>query len=96
MVSADEIKHVAHLARLELKDQEVKKYSQDLSAVVDYIDQLKEVDTTNVEPTAQVTGLINKTRDDQVDNWLQAEKGMMIEQAKAKTGEEIRIKRVLN
>ena len=52
-----QIQHIANLARLELTEEELKKYSNQLSDILSYINQLKEADTTNVEPTAQVTGM---------------------------------------
>lgn len=61
------VKHVAHLARLPLNDNEIKLYSKQLSEVVSYIDQLNEVDTDNIEPTSQTTGLTNVTRNDEID-----------------------------
>jgi aspartyl-tRNA(Asn)/glutamyl-tRNA(Gln) amidotransferase subunit C len=60
----DDTKHVAKLARLNLTDEEIKKFSTQLSAVLDYVDQLSEVDTTGIEPTAQTTGLTNVLRED--------------------------------
>lgn len=61
------VKHVAHLARLPLTEKEIKLYSKQLSEVVTYIDQLNEVDTDNIEPTSQTTGLTNVTRIDGID-----------------------------
>ena len=61
-LSKEEIQHIAKLARLELTDKELEKYGGQLSAVLNYIDQLKEVDVKGVEPTAQVTGLENVLR----------------------------------
>ena len=65
-LSDDDVRHIAELARLTLSDGEVKKFSKELTSILDYIDMLKEVDTSNVEPTAQVTGLTNSFRDDEV------------------------------
>ena len=58
-LSKQDIKHIANLARLELSEKELDKYGKQLSDVLGYIDQLQEVDTKGVEPTAQVTGLTN-------------------------------------
>ncbi|MBU1350095.1 Asp-tRNA(Asn)/Glu-tRNA(Gln) amidotransferase subunit GatC, partial [Patescibacteria group bacterium] len=58
-----QIQHIANLARLELTEEELKKYSNQLSDILSYINQLKEADTTNVEPTAQVTGMENIFRE---------------------------------
>lgn len=60
----DDVRHVAKLAKLGLTDSEVKKFSQQLSAVVEYIQQLNEVDTKGTEPTSQTTHLAGVTRED--------------------------------
>ena len=65
-LSADEVRHIAKLARLNLEDQEVEKFARELSSILDYIDQLQEVDTKNVVPSAQVTGLSNSFREDEI------------------------------
>lgn len=64
MISKDEVKHIAELARIGLSEKEVEKFTTDLSNVLDWIDQLKEVDVKNVEPTAHITGIKNETRED--------------------------------
>jgi len=61
-----EVEHVAHLARLRLSAEELEKMRTDLSAILDHIDLLKEVDVSDVAPTAQVTDLFNTMRDDAV------------------------------
>ena len=65
-LSADEVKQIAALVRLKLSDDEVAKYSEQLAEILGYIEQLSEVDTSEVEPTAQVTGLTNVLQDDEV------------------------------
>ena len=64
-LTIEEVKHVAHLARLRLSDEELVKLQTDLSHILDYIDMLKEVDVADVPPTAQVTDLANVMRDDE-------------------------------
>jgi aspartyl-tRNA(Asn)/glutamyl-tRNA(Gln) amidotransferase subunit C len=49
-----QVREVADLANLELSDEEVRRMSHDLSQVLTHIDQLNELDTSNVEPMAQV------------------------------------------
>ncbi|HZE87377.1 MAG TPA: Asp-tRNA(Asn)/Glu-tRNA(Gln) amidotransferase subunit GatC [Methylomirabilota bacterium] len=58
------VSHVAKLANLPLTDEEKKKFESQLATTLEYIEQLNEVDTKNVEPTSQVTGLENVTRED--------------------------------
>jgi aspartyl-tRNA(Asn)/glutamyl-tRNA(Gln) amidotransferase subunit C len=71
-LSKADVLHVAKLAKLDLTETEVDKYSKQLSSIVDYISELSEVDTENTEPTSQTTGLENVYREDLVksDNTL--------------------------
>lgn len=64
-----QVRHVAKLARLQLSEEEVDKFSKQLSTVFEYMDVLKEVNIEGVEPTAQTTGLENVTRQDVVRSW---------------------------
>jgi aspartyl-tRNA(Asn)/glutamyl-tRNA(Gln) amidotransferase subunit C len=65
MLSVDEVKKIALLARIELGDGEVEKFQKDLSAVLDYVEELKQVDTEGLEIVSQVTGLQNVQREDE-------------------------------
>ena len=65
-LSKKEVQKIAKLARLELTDKEIATYSDQLSDILAYVDQLQEVDTKNVEITSQVTGLSNVMREDEV------------------------------
>ena len=64
-LTSDQIKHVAKLADLPLTSKEEKKYSEQLSKILDYIDQLNSVDTSGVEPTFNVSGQNNVMREDE-------------------------------
>jgi len=64
MISKDEVKHIAELARIGMTEKDIEKFSHDLSSILDFIEQLKEVDIEGVEPTAHITGLTNRMRDD--------------------------------
>lgn len=66
-LSLEEIEHIAKLSKLKLAEGEGKLYAEQLSSVLDYVNQLREVDTKNVEPTANVTGLSNVWREDEVE-----------------------------
>lgn len=66
MLSEDQVRHVAKLARLALSDEEVKKFSGQLSDVLEYVDMLKEVDVEGVALTSQVTGLENVMQKDEI------------------------------
>ena len=59
---------VARLARIELSEAEEKKFAGQLGAVLSNFELLKKVDTAGVQPTAQVTGLANVFRSDEIKN----------------------------
>ncbi len=61
-----DVKHVAKLANLTLTADEEEKLGKQLSETLDYVNKLEEIDTKDVEPTSQVTGLENVTREDEV------------------------------
>lgn len=65
-VSKEEIKKIATLARINLSEQEEERYAETISAVLDYMKILNEIDTSSVESTSQVTGLENVVREDVV------------------------------
>lgn len=62
-----DVEHVAKLAKLKLTPAEVNKFGKQLSEVISYVEELSEVNTTNVEPTSQTTGLENVYRQDKID-----------------------------
>lgn len=63
-LTADQVKKVAKLANLPLSEEEVEKSSEQLSKILDYIDQLNNMDMGNVEPTFNVTRLSNVMSED--------------------------------
>lgn len=63
-----QVRHIAKLARLQISDSEVEKYAKELSAILEYVEKLKEVKTDGVEPTAQVTGQSNVLRGDVIED----------------------------
>ena len=90
-----DIQHIANLARLELTDKELKIYGDQLSDVLSYIAQLKEVDTEGVEPTAQVTGLKDVFREDEIKEWNEREREDALNQAPELEERQVKVKRVL-
>lgn len=66
-ISDSDIKHIAKLANIKLSEEEIKKFTPQLSKIIDYVSELSEVDTKDVEPTSQTTGLTNVTRSDLVN-----------------------------
>lgn len=61
-----DVLHVAKLAKLNLSEAEIEKFTPQLSKIIDYVGELSEVDTSNVESTSQTTGLTDVVREDLV------------------------------
>ena len=77
-LSLDEVRHVAKLARLRLTDEQLEKYRGQLSAVLDHIAKLSELDVEGVEPMAHPSDLVNRLDDDNVSEPLAVEKVLAI------------------
>ena len=67
MVGKKDVEHVAKLARLELSEDEKEKFTKHFSDILEYFNQLSEVNTENVEPMAQPIPLVNVLREDKVE-----------------------------
>lgn len=65
-LSREDVLKLARLARLTITDEEVEKYSKELTEILHYVEQLQTADVTGLKPTTQVTGLTNVMRDDEV------------------------------
>lgn len=64
MLTKKEVEHIAFLAKLGLTEEEKEKFRKELSAILDYVNKLDEVDANGVEPMAGGTNLFNITRED--------------------------------
>lgn len=93
-ISRESIDHVAELAHLQLSEAEKERFSEQLGAVLEYVDQLKEVDTIGVEATAQVSGLVDVWRSDEVRDWDRAEVLAALRQGEYEGGY-VKVKKVL-
>lgn len=75
-ITQKEVEHVAKLARLELSEDEKVTFARQLSGILNYMDQLRSLDTTGVEPTATVLPADNIVREDQVHPSLPRDKAL--------------------
>ena len=92
-VSLDEVRHLAALSEINLNDDELTSLTTDIDNIVDYINQLNELDTDNVEPTFQLTGLHNIWREDTIEPQLPREK--LLELAPAAENNQVKVPKVL-
>jgi aspartyl-tRNA(Asn)/glutamyl-tRNA(Gln) amidotransferase subunit C len=68
-LTRDDVLKLARLARLQLTDDEVAEYSEELSEILQYVEQLGSIDVAGLEPTNQITGLTNVTRSDEIQDY---------------------------
>lgn len=78
-----DVKYVAHLARLGLTPEEERKFGAQLGQVLGYIEKLREVDVSAVEPTAHAVPMVNVTRADETRPSLPNEEALRNAPAKA-------------
>ncbi len=75
-ITKQEVERVAKLARLEITEDEKEAFSRQLSSILTYIEQLKGIETTGIEPTATVLDQTNVFRDDVVRPSLSVERAL--------------------
>ncbi|HLR61961.1 MAG TPA: Asp-tRNA(Asn)/Glu-tRNA(Gln) amidotransferase subunit GatC [Lentibacillus sp.] len=75
-ISKDEVKHVANLARLAISEEEADMFTDQLSSIIEYAEQLNELDTEHVEPTTHVLDLKNVLRRDEPKEWISQEEAL--------------------
>jgi aspartyl-tRNA(Asn)/glutamyl-tRNA(Gln) amidotransferase subunit C len=92
-IDKDSIKKIAHLARLEFDESSAEKMSQDMSQILDWVEQLNEVDTTGVEPLTTMSSEVNVMREDKVGTHLDHETGLT--NAPKRDAEYFRVPKVL-
>jgi len=68
-LTREDVLKLARLARLDLTDEEVEEFAAELSDVLRFFEQLQKVDVTGLQPTAQVSGLQNVMRADEVKDY---------------------------
>ena len=68
-LTREDVLKLAQLSRLDLSEEEVDEYLKELTQVLQYVEQLQNVDVDGLQPTTQVTGLNNVMRDDTVRDY---------------------------
>lgn len=74
MINDETIEYIGILAKLELSAEEKEKAKQDMARMIEYIDKLKELDTTGIEPVSHIVKQQNVFREDVVTNGDEHEK----------------------
>lgn len=90
----DYVRNLAYLARISLSDEEVTSLKPQLNAILSYVEQLDDTDTSGLTPTSQVTGLsgVSRADDDVTDTAPQTE---LLNQTPAQQAGQIKVPKVL-
>lgn len=85
-ISKDDVLRLARLSKIKLADDQLDKLAEDMNNITDYVQLLNEVDTKNVKPTAQVSGLENVSRKDEVIDYGVAQAELLKNVSDSKNG----------
>ncbi len=91
-LSKKEVEHIAQLARLGINDEEKEKYAGQLSAILDYVEQLNKLNTDKVLPIGHITGAENVIRKDEIKN--KPDREDMLKNAPSKENGFIKVKSI--
>ena len=92
-ITADDVRKVAQLARLELPDTKIAQYTDQLERILDYVAHLEQVDTEGVPPTTRAVEVVNVTREDKVEPTPVREE--LLDQAPLREGDFYRVPQIL-
>tara|TARA_B100001250_G_C19722670_1_gene754559 strand:+ start:247 stop:552 length:306 start_codon:yes stop_codon:yes gene_type:complete len=92
-ISSKEVKKIAKLAKLKLTDDEITLYSSQMSQIINYISQLNEVDTSNIDPLSNVIDNNNVIREDKIKESL--DKSISLKNAPQSDGEFILVPKII-
>jgi aspartyl-tRNA(Asn)/glutamyl-tRNA(Gln) amidotransferase subunit C len=93
-LNRDAVIKLAQLSRLKLTDEEIERFREELSSILDYVEMLDKVDVGGLEPTYQVTGLKNVMRSDEIKGY-QAKPADLLKLAPAVEKNQFKVRRVL-
>lgn len=94
ILSAEDLRAIADLARLDLSDEDLQRYQQQLSAILGYFQKLEELDTSHIDPTSSVLPLTNVLRADVAGAALPLDEA--VANAPDSDGEQFRVRAVLD
>ncbi|ACB49635.1 glutamyl-tRNA (Gln) amidotransferase subunit C [Crocosphaera subtropica ATCC 51142] len=94
MLDRQQVQKIAHLARLDITSEEEEKFADQLSDILDYFEQLSELDTENVPPTTRAIELSNITRQDSFE--LYHDRDALLNEAPNPEGDFFRVPQILN
>jgi aspartyl-tRNA(Asn)/glutamyl-tRNA(Gln) amidotransferase subunit C len=95
MITRKEVKHIAKLARLGLTEKEIEKFQKELSKILDYIEKLKEVDISEIEPTGHSIEINNVMREDEINQKIKTKSEKLLALAPERKNGYLKVKSIL-
>lgn len=95
MISKENVKHIAKLARIDLTEDEIGKFQKELSAILDYIEKLKEVDIEGADPMSHAVAVENVMREDEAGDAPAGQKEKLLQLAPETKEGYLKVKAVL-
>ncbi|MBI4215637.1 MAG: Asp-tRNA(Asn)/Glu-tRNA(Gln) amidotransferase subunit GatC [Parcubacteria group bacterium] len=80
-LSENDIKHLAHLARIELKEDEIELFRGQISQILEYVDQIQKIETSNLKTTYSWDDLHNRYREDEAVRCDESERELVLKAA---------------
>lgn len=96
MINRKEVQHIADLARLSLISKEEEQLQKELSQILDYIDQLKKVDISNVKPTSHPMDIKNVVREDKINKELEHQSEKLLKLVPESKGRYVKVKSIFS
>ena len=93
MIDREQVRKVAHLARLELTEAEEEQFTRELGSILEYVEQLQELDTENVPPTTRAIDVSNITRADKLEPYPDRE--ALLDNAPEQDGDYFKVPKIL-
>lgn len=94
MLTGDEVKHIALLSRIGLKEEEIQQYQKDLSAVFDFFRELETLPTDDIVPIGHITGRTGVARADECENFGHEGKKIIMENVPERKDGFVKVKSV--
>jgi len=95
MLTKDDVKNIASLARIGIEDKELEDYQKNLSAILDYFEELEKLDTNEVESIGHITGRDNVSRKDEREKTITEERENILNNAPERKNNYVKVKSVL-
>jgi len=91
-ITKQDVEHVGKLARIRIQEKEIGQFTQELGAILDYVDELESAPTENIEPISQISGLKDIAREDEIVESF--DRDLILENAPDKEKGFIKVKKI--